>query len=52
MKEYHFIANITHCVAVTAKTLKEAKKLALEEFNDGERLTEIIIFKEDIELEK
>ena len=50
-KTYHFTATITHCAEVTAPNLKEAKKLVLDEFNDGERLNEIIISKEDIELE-
>ena len=50
--EYHFTATITHCAMVLAKNENEAKRLVLDEFNDGERLSEIIINDEDIELEK
>ena len=49
MQEYHFIAKITHCASVEAKDEKEARVLVLDAFND-ERLSEIMVFAEDIEL--
>ncbi len=52
LKEYHFEATIIHCVSVEAENEVEARELALEEFNDGERLSEIIISKEDIKAEE
>lgn len=51
MKTYHFTATITHCAEVEAASEAEARKLIIEEFNDGERLAEITISDEDIELE-
>ena len=52
MRTYHFVAPIIHCAEVEAKDEREARKLVLEEFNDGERLSEIIITDEDIELDE
>ena len=48
MKTYHFTADISHCVDVEAENKEEALELALEEFNDPERLSEIQIVEEDI----
>ena len=48
MKTYHFTADIQHCVAVEAENKEEALELALEEFNDSQRLSEIQIVEEDI----
>ena len=51
MKTYYFTADIQHCVAVEAENKEEALKLALEEFNDMERLMDIQILEGDIQLE-
>ena len=52
MKTYHFTADIKHCVAVEAENKEDALELALEEFNDIGRLSEIEIIEEDILLEE
>ncbi len=52
MKTYYFTADISHCVDVEAENKEEALKLALEEFNDSQRLSEIEIIEEDILLEE